>query len=74
MQSIQINNVELEDFIKLKYGQDSDSLLYDFMTFVRTEFVGHELKKGFDEVKLFEAGKKSLSSVEEMMLRLRSAD
>jgi len=74
MQSIQINNVELEDFIKLKYGQDSDSLLYDFMTFVRTEFVGHELKKGFDEVKLFEAGEKSLSSVEEMMLRLRSAD
>jgi len=74
MQSIQINNVELEDFIKLKYGQDNDSLLYDFMTFVRTEFVGHELKKGFDEVKLFEAGEKSLSSVEEMMLRLRSAD
>ena len=74
MQSIQINNVELEDFIKLQYGQDSDSLLHDFMTFISTEFVTHELKKGFDEVKLFEAGKKKLSSVDEMMARLRSAN
>lgn len=74
MQTIEINNLELEDFIKLQYGQDSDSLLHDFMTFVKTEFVGHELKKGFDEVKLFETGQKSLSSVEEMMARLRSAD
>ncbi|CAA6825593.1 MAG: Unknown protein [uncultured Sulfurovum sp.] len=74
MQTIEINNLELEDFIKGQYGQDSDSLLYDFMTFVRTEFVGHELKKGFDEVKLFETGKKPLSSVEEMMARLRSAN
>jgi len=74
MQTIQINNLELENFIKLQYGQDSDSLLQDFMTFIRTEYIGHELKKGFDEVKLFEAGKKPLSSVDEMMARLRSAD
>jgi len=74
MQSIQINNVELENFIKLKYGQDSDSLLHDFMTFIKTEFVAHELKKGFDEVKLFEMGKKPLSSVEAMMARIRSGN
>ena len=74
MQTIQINNLELENFIKLQYGQDSDSLLHDFMTFVRTELVAHELKKGFDEVKLFEIGKKSLSSVDEMMARIRSGD
>jgi len=72
MQTIQINNSELENFIKLQYGQDSDSLLYDFMTFVRTELTVHEIKKGFDEVKLFEAGQKKLSSAEDMIARLRS--
>jgi len=67
MQTIQINNIELENFIKLQYGQDNDSLMYDFMTFIKTEYIAHELKKGFDEVKLFEAGEKPLSSADEII-------
>ena len=64
MQTIQINSTEIENFIKLQYGQDSDSLLNDFMMFVKTELITHEIKKGFDEVKLFEGGKKSLNNIE----------
>ena len=41
------------------------------MTFIRTKFVSHELKKGFDEVKPFEMGQKPLSSVEAMMVYLK---
>jgi len=74
MQTIQINSTEIENFIKFKYGQDSDSLLHDFMMFIKTELIGHEIKKGFDEVKLFESGKKSLNSIEDVIARLRSAD
>ena len=72
MQTIQINSTEIEDFIKLQYGQDSDSLLKDFMIFIRTELIGHDIKKGFDEVKLFENGQKSLNSIEDVISRLRS--
>ena len=74
MHTIQINSSEVEDFIDIKYGQDSDSLLHDFMIFVKTELIGYELKKGFDEVELFESGKKSLNNIEDVISRLRSAD
>ena len=74
MQTIEINSTEIENFIKLKYGQDNESLLSDFMTFVKTELMTHELKKGFDEVKRYEKGEKSLDSIEDVIARLRSGD
>jgi hypothetical protein len=74
MQTIQVDSIEVENFIKLQYGQDSDSLLNDFMTFVKTEMTAHEIKKGFDEVELFESGKKPLKRVEDVMARLKSGD
>ena len=72
MQTIQINSVEIENFIKLKYGQDRDSLLNDFMMFIKTELICHEIKKGFDEIKLFEMGEKPLNNIEDVISRLRS--
>ena len=71
MQTIQIDSIELENFIKLKYGQDNDSLLQDFMIFIKTELLTHEVKKGFDEVKLFESGEKSLNNIEDVISKLR---
>ena len=35
MQTIQINNPEIESFISTKYGDDMQSLLSDFVKFVR---------------------------------------
>lgn len=74
MQTIEINNTELENFIKLQYGEDKKSLLDDFTTFIKTELVAHELKKGFDEIKEFEEGSKKLNNVENVIARLRSGD
>jgi len=74
MQTIEINNTELENFIKLQYGEDKKSLLDDFTKFIKTELIAHELKKGFDEVKEFEKGSNTLNSVEDVISRLRSGD
>ncbi len=35
MQTIQINNPEIENFISSQYGDDTQSLLNDFMKFVK---------------------------------------
>ena len=35
MQTIQINNPEIESFISSKYGDDTQSLLNDFVNFVK---------------------------------------
>ncbi|MDF1878811.1 hypothetical protein JHD46_04060 [Sulfurimonas sp. SAG-AH-194-C20] len=35
MQTIQINNPEIENFISSEYGNDTQSLLKDFMKFVK---------------------------------------
>jgi len=74
MQTIEINSQEIENFIKLQYGEDNNTLLNDFMIFVKTELVAYELKKGFDEVKLFENGQKSLNNIEDIISRLKSGD
>ncbi|MEA2028781.1 MAG: hypothetical protein U9N49_07375 [Campylobacterota bacterium] len=74
MKSIEINNPELENFIKLQYGEDKESLLNDFTTFIKTELITYELKKGFDEVKEFESGIKEFNSVQDVIARLRSGD
>jgi len=74
MQSIEINNQELENFIKIQYGEDKESLLNDFTKFIKTELIVYEIKKGFDEVKEFEQGTKRLNNIEEVINRLRSGD
>lgn len=74
MQSIEINNPELESFIKLQYGEDRESLLNDFTTFIKTELIAYELKRGFDEVKEYEEGAKELSNASDVIARLRSGD
>jgi len=74
MHTIEINSQEIENFIKLQYGDDNNTLLNDFMIFVKTELVAYELKKGFDEVKSFENGEKSLNNIEDIISRLKSGN
>jgi hypothetical protein len=37
MQTIQINNAEIENFINAKYGDDRSTLINDFVAFVKTK-------------------------------------
>ncbi|MEA1892109.1 MAG: hypothetical protein U9N33_05290 [Campylobacterota bacterium] len=74
MQTIQIDNAELESFISSKYGNDKKSLVSDFVTFVKTELIINDIKKGFDEVKLHEQGKANLTSARDFLEELKSED
>ena len=64
MQTIQIDNAEIENFIDMKYGEDRTTLLSDFVAFVKTEIIAAEIKKGLDEVEQYRQGLKELGSVE----------
>jgi hypothetical protein len=72
MQTIRINNSELESFISSKYGNDEATLLNDFVKFVKTELVVSDIKKGFDEVELFKQGKTKLTSAKDFLEELKS--
>ena len=62
MQTIKINNAELESFIYSKYGNDETTLLNDFVKFVKTELIVSDIKKGFEEVEQFNKGNTTLTS------------
>ena len=74
MQTIQINNQEIENFINTRYGEDKSTLLSDFAAFVKTEIIATEIKKGFDEVAEYEQGSRRLGSVDDFIGKFRSAD
>ena len=72
MQTIQIDNAELESFISPQYGKDKTSLVSDFIKFVKTELIVNDIKKGFDEVELYKKGKLELQDASDMLKELRS--
>ncbi len=72
MQTIQIDNAELESFISLQYGNDKTGLVNDFVKFIKTELVVNDIKKGFDEVELYEQGKTKLTSARTFLDELKS--
>jgi len=71
MQTIQIDNAELESFIFAKYGNDKNSLVNDFVTFIKTELISNDIKKGFDEVELYKQGKTTLTSAKDFLEELK---
>jgi hypothetical protein len=74
MKVIEINNPELENFIISKYGNDNHSLVNDFLSFIKTELIINDIKKGFEEVELYKSGKKNLNDVDSFILDLKSAN
>ena len=74
MQTIQIDNAEIESFIQSQYGNDKVSLINDFISFVKTELVVNDLKKGFDEVTSFQKNKNSLLNAKDFLSDLKSGN
>ena len=72
MQTIQINNAELEQYINLQYGNDKNSLINDFVMFLKTEIHSNNIKKGFDEVKQYKEGKRELTDSTDFLKELKS--
>jgi ABC-type sulfate transport system substrate-binding protein len=71
MHTIHIDNAELESFINSQYGKDDQSLMADFITFVKTELIINDLKNGFDEVELYKHNKTSLSDARDFLTELK---
>jgi ABC-type sulfate transport system substrate-binding protein len=61
----------LESFINSQYGKDDQSLMADFITFVKTELIINDLKNGFDEVELYKHNKTSLSDARDFLTELK---
>ena len=61
MQTIQINNPEIESFISSQYGDDTKSLLTDFMKFVKLS-----LDDGYATITKEEATKRVSQAVDEV--------
>ncbi|MBE0496047.1 MAG: hypothetical protein IBX45_06525 [Campylobacterales bacterium] len=74
MQTIHLNNAELEQYIYLKYGDDDSSLLRDFVTFLKTDLHTSNLKKSLEEVKQFKEGTKTLSTAEDFLTEIKSGN
>jgi len=61
MQTIQINNPEIEKFLSLTYGNDTEGLLNDFVKFVKLS-----LDDGFPAISKEEAKKRVEKAVDEV--------
>ena len=72
MQTIQIDNAELESFISSQYGNDKISLVNDFVKFIKTELIISDIKKGFDEAEQFKDGQTKLTSAKAFLDELKS--
>ncbi len=70
--NINIDNSELENFIQMKYGGDENSLINDFLSFIKTESHIYKIKKSFDEVHEYENNKIKLKSAESLLKELES--
>jgi hypothetical protein len=71
MQTIQINNAEAQQYIQSVYGDNQSDLVNDFLLFIKSEIVAKDLKKGFDEVEDFKAGKIQLSDANDFLSELK---
>lgn len=71
MKTIQINDLEAENFINSNYDNDK-SLVNDFMMFVKTELVAKDIKKGFDEVEQYKKGNVQLTDAKDFLDELKS--
>ncbi len=72
MQTIQIDNAELESFISLQYENDKTGLVDDFIKFVKTELIINDIKKGFDEIETSEQGRTQFTSAKSFLDELKS--
>jgi len=63
MQTIQINNAELEKLISSQYGSDTQSLLADF-----TKFIKLSLNDGYPTISSEEAARRVKEAVEEVTI------
>ena len=61
MQTIQINDIEIENFISSRYGNDTQSLLNDFVRFVKLS-----LDDRYPSITKSEAEKRVAQAVEEV--------
>ena len=61
MQTIQINNPEIESFISSQYGDDTKSLLTDFVKFVKLS-----LDDGYTTITKEEATKRVSQAIDEV--------
>ena len=61
MQTIQINNPEIESFISSEYGNDTQGLLSDFVKFVKLS-----LNDGYPAISKDEAKRRVAQAVEEV--------
>jgi hypothetical protein len=61
MQTIQIDNPEIENFISSKYGSDTQSLLKDFVSFVKLS-----LDDGYPSLSNEEAKKRVSQAIDEV--------
>lgn len=61
MRTIQINNPEIESFISSEYGNDTQSLLSDFVKFVKLS-----LDDGYPTISKDEAKRRVAQAVEEV--------
>jgi len=61
MQTIQINNPEIESFISAQYGDDTKSLLTDFVKFVKLS-----LDDGYTTITKEEATKRVSQAIDEI--------
>ncbi len=61
MQTIQINNPDIENFIFSEYGDDTESLLSDFVKFVKLS-----LNDGYPAISKDEAKKRVVQAVKEV--------
>ena len=72
MQTIQIDNAELESFISLQYGSDKIGLVDDFIKFIKTELIINDIKKGFDELESSKQGNSKLTNAKSFLDELKS--
>jgi hypothetical protein len=56
----------------MKYGSDKNSLVDDFLSFIKTESHIYKIKKAFDEVEEYKTGKKKLKSAETLLREIES--
>ena len=61
MQTIQINNPEIENFLSAQYGDDTQSLLTDFVKFVKLS-----LDDGYPTITKEEAALRVTQAIEEV--------
>jgi len=72
MYSINIDNREAEQYINLVYGDNQDSLVDDFLTFIKSRLIVNDLKSGFDEVKAYKSNKTELTNAIDFLSELKS--